>query len=93
MATKLGPEDQIPAAKQSRQHLFVEIYPDYFDWLDGDTWELDYETDIHTDRNRFVAALRYQARENEQELTVKTVYRVSEDGTRRKVLLVRAYRD
>lgn len=68
---------------------FGERYPDFAEWLDGQTWELDLDTEIHEPLNTFRASLYYQATCFGQRIATKVVKR--ENG--RKVLLVRAYED
>lgn len=80
-------EDSVTARRRATS--FVERYPDYPSWLDGQTWELDIETEIHEPLNAFRASLYYQARQFGSRLATKTVTRA--EG--RKVLLVRAYED
>lgn len=78
-------ETQLTAENVRR--LFIERYPEFPTWLDGQTWELDVETEIHEgNANRFQSALHYQARVLGLSLSSKTVYR---DGKRK--LLIRAY--
>jgi hypothetical protein len=69
---------------------FIDRYPNFPSWLNGNTWELDYTTDIGIDIRAFRAGLRYQARALRLNLTTKTVVRHYPDGTGAKVLLVRA---
>ena len=71
--------------------MFVIRYPDFPSWLNGSTWELDLETEILEPLENFRASLHYQCQAMRLNLTTKTVTRTQEDGTVRKVLLVRAY--
>lgn len=84
------PEPVLPRHKK-RGEPFVERYPDYPSWLNGSTWELDIATEIHEPLENFRASLHYQTQVFRLNLTTKTVTRTMEDGTTRKVLLIRAY--
>lgn len=87
MAKRL--EDQLPT--ETNQASFAERYPDFPSWLDGNTWELDVETDIGADVDKFRSTLHYQARVFNLRLVTKTVYREDEPGVKRRYLLVRTY--
>lgn len=80
-------EDHVPVRRRATS--FVERYPDYMSWLNGNTWALDIETEIQEPLARFRASLYYQATCFGQRTATKVVKR--ENG--RKVLLVRAYED
>jgi Ser/Thr protein kinase RdoA (MazF antagonist) len=70
--------------------LFGERYPDYLSWLDGQTWELDVETEIHEPVGNFRASLHYQAREMGMKVATRTVWR-EEDGQRRRKFQMRGF--
>lgn len=72
-----------------KKGLFVERYPQFMSWLDGQTWALEIETEIHESLPAFRANLYYQARELGSRLATKQV--TTPEGV--KVLLVRAYED
>lgn len=76
--------------KRLRYGSFIERYPDYPSWLDGQTWELDIETEIeiHEPLNNFRSSLHYQARAFHLELATKAT---TDPETGRRVLLVQAF--
>jgi hypothetical protein len=76
--------------RPSRSTLYGSFpvrYPDYASWLDGSTWELEVETDLHEPVNTFRAALYYQATTVGMKLATRVRHRL--DGT--SYLMVRAY--
>lgn len=80
--------DQIISTRK-RGDLFANRYPDFPQWLDGQTWALDVETEIHEPLNAFRASLYYQARAFGLRLATKQVT----DADGHKILLVRSYED
>jgi hypothetical protein len=54
--------DPVPLARRFRYGSFLERYPDYLSWLDGQQWILTVGEDIKEDPNTFRAALHYQCR-------------------------------
>jgi hypothetical protein len=89
MAKELDSGQQLqPRLRYGR---FIERYPDFPQWLNGSTWELDYDIDIQMPIRGFRSCLRYQAQELGLNLSTKTVIQVGDDGRTHKVLLVRAW--
>ena len=92
MATRIEADDQQLPVRQGPREPFAVTYPQFMEWLDGTTWELDTETDIVGDNpNSFRSNLFYQAHTLGLNLTTKTVRRRDETGTLRRYLLVRAW--
>lgn len=69
---------------------FVDRYPDYPTWLDGNVWELDVETEIDDSLENFRCTMHYQAHAMGLQLVTKTRYR-EEDGVKRRKLLIQAH--
>jgi len=90
MALRLDDGSELPTP-QIIGRSFGEQYPNFTDWLDGSTWELDTTDDLLcAPINNFRASLYYQAKVMRRRLITKTVIRVGEDGLPRRKLLVRA---
>jgi hypothetical protein len=90
MALRLDDGTELPTPKIAGRR-FGEQYPNFTDWLDGSTWELDTTDDLLcAPINNFRASLYYQAQAAGRHLVTKTVIRVGEDGLPRRKLLVRA---
>jgi len=65
---------------------FIERYPQFPEWLDGNAWKIDIEAEIVGDLNTFRSTMHYQADAMNLKLRTKTF---TEDG--RKYLLIQAY--
>lgn len=77
-------------AKLASRHTygsFVERYPDYPQWLDGNVWELDIATEILEPLESFRSSMHYQARVFGMKLASRQEWR---DNNTRRVLLIQA---
>ena len=82
--------DELPRRKHA-YGSFGDRWPDYVQWLDGQTWELTFqELGISKGTvNGFRSSLHYQAKQMRLNLVTKTLNRQTENGFVH-VLLVRA---
>lgn len=92
MAKRIDEESHgLPTGRATRA-LFGQLYPNFAEWLDGSTWELDLQEDLKgANLNGFRSNLHYQARAMQLNLTTKTVRHLDEQGRMCQYLLVRAW--